>query len=81
MINVYSFIEDKVVFNGDREKIYDLVVFVIGFFNIIDFVCCIFGDDVVDCCKLVWGMDEEGEFNFVWWDIGVLNLWVMVGIF
>ena len=27
----------------------------------------------------IWGLDDEGEFNGVWGDIGVPNLWFMMG--
>jgi hypothetical protein len=38
----------------------------------------IIGDDVE--CKPVWGLDEEGEICGVWRDLGIPNLWAMMGM-
>jgi len=39
------------------------------------------GDEVADKCKAIWGLDEEGELNGVWRDLGVPGLWYMMGEF
>ncbi|KXN87226.1 putative indole-3-pyruvate monooxygenase YUCCA8 [Leucoagaricus sp. SymC.cos] len=37
------------------------------------------GDTVADNCSPVWGMDDEGELNGVWRDMGFKGLWYMMG--
>ena len=37
------------------------------------------GNDVVDKCSPVWGMNEEGEIRGTWREIGPPNLWYMMG--
>ncbi|KAM0750595.1 putative monooxygenase protein [Meredithblackwellia eburnea MCA 4105] len=74
------FTKDKVVLNGNREENFDLVVLATGFSNTIDSVRRTLGEDVASRCKPIWGMDEEGELNSAWRsDVGVPNLWIMVG--
>ena len=38
------------------------------------------GDEVADKCKPLWGMDEEGEINGCWKDMGVPGLWYIMGM-
>ena len=38
------------------------------------------GDEVADKCKPLWGMDEEGEINGCWKDLGVPGLWYIMGM-
>ena len=35
-------------------------------------------DEVADKCKPLWGMDEEGEINGCWKDMGVPGLWYIM---
>ena len=37
------------------------------------------GDELVSRCKPLWGFDSEGEINGVWRDLGVPNMWYMMG--
>ena len=38
------------------------------------------GDEVADKCKPLWGMDEEGEINGCWKDLGIPGLWYIMGM-
>jgi len=37
------------------------------------------GKEVADRCGPIWGLNEEGELNGVWRDLGVRGLWYMIG--
>jgi hypothetical protein len=37
------------------------------------------GSSVAAQCSRIWGMDQEGEMNGCWRDLGVEGLWYMVG--
>jgi hypothetical protein len=37
------------------------------------------GDAVFQKCKLIWGLNKEGEINGAWRDIGIRGLWYMIG--
>jgi len=39
------------------------------------------GDKVADNCKEIWGLNEEGELNGCWRDLGFHGLWYMMGLF
>ena len=37
------------------------------------------GDEVVNRCKPILGLDNEGEVNGVWRDLGIPNMWYTSG--
>jgi len=39
----------------------------------------IIGNEIKDKCKPIWGLDEEKELRGVWRDLGIPNLWSMMG--
>ena len=39
------------------------------------------GDELTSRCKPVWGLDSEGEISGAWRNIGVPNMWYMIGRF
>jgi hypothetical protein len=41
----------------------------------------IFGDEIADRLKPIWGLDAEGELNSCWRDSGVPRLYTMMGNF
>jgi cation diffusion facilitator CzcD-associated flavoprotein CzcO len=57
----------------------DVIVMATGYQNMREDVRAIFGDDVADRCKSVWGLDEEGELRSVWRDSGHPHFWIMAG--
>ncbi|KAJ9132188.1 Flavin-containing monooxygenase [Pleurostoma richardsiae] len=76
---ISRFTENTVVLHGERERQYDLVVLATGFSSTVESVRQVFGDDIADQFKPIWGIDEEGELNGAWKFTGVENLWLMVG--
>lgn len=76
---IERFTADKVIFNGGRERQFDLIVFATGYSNTIDSVRSTLGDKIADEVKPIWGIDEEGEFRCAYRESGVKNLWIMVG--
>ena len=57
----------------------DVVVLATGFGDYRDGFRKILGKDLGDKVKPVWGLDGEGEPRGAWRDVGVENLWCMVG--
>ncbi|KAI0155458.1 dimethylaniline monooxygenase (N-oxide forming) [Pestalotiopsis sp. NC0098] len=57
----------------------DEVVFATGYQNMRTQARLIFGDQVADKLKDVWGFDEEGEFRAMWRNSGHPGLWYMGG--
>ena len=39
------------------------------------------GEEVADRCSPIWGLNEEGEINGVWRDLGIPRLWYMTGAY
>ena len=39
------------------------------------------GDELINRCKPVWGLDSEGEIMGAWRNLGVPNMWYMMGQF
>jgi hypothetical protein len=39
------------------------------------------GDEIADKCKQIWGLNEEGEINGCWRDLGFPGLWYMMGMY
>ena len=39
------------------------------------------GDELVNRCKPIWGLNNEGEINGVWRDLGIPNMWYIMGLF
>ncbi|KAF8884029.1 FAD/NAD-P-binding domain-containing protein [Infundibulicybe gibba] len=68
--NIKEFTEKGLKFENGSELLADVVVFSTGG------IC---GDDVTDRCSPIWGLDEEGEINGCWRDMGVKGLWSMMG--
>ncbi|KII91612.1 hypothetical protein PLICRDRAFT_38413 [Plicaturopsis crispa FD-325 SS-3] len=57
----------------------DVVIFATGYGEARDPMRRICGDEVADQCKRIWGLDKEGELNGCWRDVGIPNMWFMMG--
>jgi hypothetical protein len=57
----------------------DEIVFATGYLNMRSQCRQIFGDDVADRVKDVWGFDEEGEIRTMWRKTGHPGFWFMGG--
>ncbi len=44
-----------------------------------DVIRSVSGDDIAKRTKKIWGLNSEGEINGAWRDIGVQNMWYMMG--
>ncbi|CEJ89591.1 hypothetical protein VHEMI05427 [[Torrubiella] hemipterigena] len=53
----------------------DEIIFATGYENMRTQARIMFGDDVADKCKDVWGMNEEGEWRTIWQDSGHPGFW------
>ncbi|KAF7378261.1 Flavin-containing monooxygenase [Mycena sanguinolenta] len=73
------FNESGLKFEDGSELAADVVVFATGLGNARDGVRKVCGDAVGDKCKPIWGLNEEGEINGAWRDLGVPGLWYMIG--
>lgn len=57
----------------------DEVVFATGYQNMRSQTRVLFGDEIADKCRDVWGFDEEGEFRTMWRQSGHPGFWFMGG--
>ncbi|KAK2460131.1 hypothetical protein APHAL10511_007810 [Amanita phalloides] len=75
---IKAFAEDGLLFEDGSKLLADIVIFATGLGEPRDGVRRICGDDVGDKCSPIWGMNEEGEIQGVWREIGITNLWYMM---
>ncbi|KAF8875878.1 hypothetical protein CPB84DRAFT_439009 [Gymnopilus junonius] len=47
--------------------------------NPIGHIQSVCGEEVAKRCKPIWGLNEEGELNGAWRDLGIPGLWTMLG--
>ncbi|KAJ6515648.1 hypothetical protein C8R45DRAFT_957213 [Mycena sanguinolenta] len=66
-------------FENGSELPADVVVFATGVGDVRDNIRKVCGDELADKCKPIWGLDEEGEINGCWRDLGIPGLWYMMG--
>ncbi|KAF7368295.1 Flavin-containing monooxygenase [Mycena venus] len=76
---ISEFTETGLKFENGDEMPVDVVVFATGLGDARDGVRKVCGDAVGDKCKKIWGLNEEGEINGAWRDLGVPGLWYMIG--
>jgi hypothetical protein len=57
----------------------DLVIFATGFADYREGFKKILGEELGGKVKRIWGLDSEGESRGAWRDIGIDNLWCMMG--
>ena len=57
----------------------DLVVFATGIGDLRDEYKKIIGEELGSKVKQIWGLDRSGESSGAWRDIGIDNLWSMMG--
>lgn len=57
----------------------DVVIYATGYQDMRETARDIFGDEVADRCRPVWGLDSEGELSGVWRRSGFDGLWFMGG--
>jgi cation diffusion facilitator CzcD-associated flavoprotein CzcO len=76
---IESFTETGIKFANGTELPADVVVFATGLGDPVEHIRRVCGDDVAKQCKPLWGLNDEGELNSVWRDLGVPGLWSMMG--
>ncbi|KAJ6595193.1 hypothetical protein DFH09DRAFT_906286 [Mycena vulgaris] len=76
---ISGFTESGIRFDDGSKLEADALVFATGLGDPRDAVRAICGDDIGDKCGQIWGLDEEGEIRGAWRDLGVPNLWYMIG--
>ncbi|KAF8651407.1 hypothetical protein AX16_004800 [Volvariella volvacea WC 439] len=74
-----EFTENGIRFENGSELAADVVLFATGLGDARETIRSICGDTVADQCDPIWGLNEEGELNGCWRDIGFKGLWYMVG--
>ncbi|KAJ7090179.1 hypothetical protein C8R44DRAFT_818281 [Mycena epipterygia] len=76
---IAEFTESGLKFENGSEMPVDVVVFATGLGEARDGVRKICGDEIGTQCKKIWGLNDEGEINGAWRDLGVPGLWYMIG--
>jgi hypothetical protein len=69
----------SITFANGTEIEADEIVFATGYLNMKETSRKIFGDEVADRLKDVWGLDEEGEVRTMWRGTGHPGFWFMGG--
>lgn len=79
-VEIDRFTENGVVFtDGSTMDNVACVVLATGYSNMRDTARRIFGDKVADRLNPVWGLNDEGDLNTMWRDLGHPNFWYMGG--
>ncbi|KAK6992953.1 flavin-containing monooxygenase [Favolaschia claudopus] len=76
---ISEFTETGLKFEDGSELPVDVVVFATGFGDAREGLRKVFGDELREKCKKIWGLNEEGEINGAWRDLGIPGLWYMTG--
>ncbi|KAL5512676.1 hypothetical protein ACEPAG_2942 [Sanghuangporus baumii] len=80
-MEIDHFTSNGVVFTDASELEVDTVIFATGYHNIRHTMKKLFGDEVIDKTKEVWGLNEEGELRGCYCRSGYPGLWYAVGDF
>ncbi|KDQ51395.1 hypothetical protein JAAARDRAFT_140378 [Jaapia argillacea MUCL 33604] len=76
---IERFTKKGLKFENGSELEADVVLFASGYGDPRDSVRRVLGDELGSKVKQLWGLNAEGEINGVWRDLGVENLWFMMG--
>ncbi|KAJ7232198.1 hypothetical protein B0H12DRAFT_1261700 [Mycena haematopus] len=77
---IERFIPTGLRFENGSELPADVIVFATGVGDVRDNIRKVCGDELTDKCKPIWGLDEDGEIQGCWRDLGIPGLWYMMGI-
>ncbi|OLL26601.1 putative indole-3-pyruvate monooxygenase [Neolecta irregularis DAH-3] len=79
-VEIDSFDKDGIIFCDGSKLEADIVVLATGYRkDVRETVRKLFGNKVADCCKEVWGLNEEGELRGAWQRSGHPGLWIVGG--
>ncbi|KAF9559245.1 FAD/NAD(P)-binding domain-containing protein [Agrocybe pediades] len=80
---IVRFTEKSIVFEDGSELEADVVVFATGLGKQTDKIARVLGPTLAEQCAPLWGLDEEGELQGAWKQLGTKNglkgLWYMMG--
>jgi len=76
---IKEFTKTGLKFEDDSTLDADLVVFATGIGDPRDEYKKIIGEELGSRVKQIWGLDSSGEPNGAWREIGIDNLWCMMG--
>jgi len=76
---IKEFTKTGLKFEDDSTLEADLVIFATGIGNPRDGYKKILGEELGSKVKKIWDLDSAGEVNGAWRDIGIENLWCIMG--
>jgi len=76
---IQGFTSNGLKFEDSSEVAADVVVFCTGLSDTRDGIRKVCGDEVADKIKPLWGLNEEGEINGCYRDLGYQGLWYIMG--
>ncbi|PCH39755.1 FAD/NAD(P)-binding domain-containing protein [Wolfiporia cocos MD-104 SS10] len=76
---IACFTESGLKFENGSELPADTIVCATGVGDTRNSIRSVCGDAVAEACNPIWGLDQEGEIQGVWRDLGVPGLWYMMG--
>ncbi|KAF9448282.1 FAD/NAD(P)-binding domain-containing protein [Macrolepiota fuliginosa MF-IS2] len=71
--------ETGLKFEDGSELPTDVIIFATGLGDSRDVFRNVCGDEIAEKVKRIWGLNSEGEIYGAWRDVGVPNLWYMMG--
>ncbi|KAI0089780.1 hypothetical protein BDY19DRAFT_85160 [Irpex rosettiformis] len=78
---IKQFTKDGLIADDGTELKADVVLFATGYGDGREPVREIVGEEVGKQITPIWGLDEEGEIRSCWKEMGVENMWLMMGNF
>ncbi|TFK48074.1 FAD/NAD(P)-binding domain-containing protein [Heliocybe sulcata] len=76
---IERFTKTGIKFENGSELPADVVITATGYDDPRTAALRLLGDKAADKLRPIWGISEEGEINGAWRDIGIPNLWYMMG--
>jgi hypothetical protein len=76
---IKRFTKNSLVFQDDSELPADVVLFATGYGDPRGPIRNIVGEEEGKKLTPVWGIDDEGELRSCWKEIGLENVWLMMG--
>ena len=76
---IQQFTEDALIAEDGSKVEADVVLFATGYGDARNPIREIVGEELGQKITPIWGLDEEGELRTCWKEIGISNLWLMMG--
>lgn len=76
---IRKFTKDGLIADDGSEVKADVVLFATGYGDAREPIRALVGEETGKKITPIWGLDDEGELRSCWKELGVPNLWLMMG--